>query len=179
MQYLLKKMLFIAFGFLIIVAGFILGKSHLVHASLKDGQTFDDWSVSCIQSDKKKAVCFLNQYHEIVKDNQKEIIAAYQIGYVGSDKKLIMTQSLPLGVGLQPGTTIISNGKIIAPGKFKTCTQNGCQATVAISDTELEDILSTGKNYVAVMDLDNKQMNIPISNKGLKEGLTAIKNNNK
>ena len=177
MHYLFKKLLFIASGLLTIITGFIIGKSHLVHASLKDGQTFDDWAVSCIQNNQKKQVCFLNQYHEIVKDNQKEIIAAYQFGYIGSDKKLIMTQSLPLGISLQPGTTIISDSKIIAPGKFKTCTQNGCQVTVTISDAELEDILSTGKNYVAMMDLENKQINIPLSNKGLKEGLTAVKNN--
>ena len=42
-----------------------------------------------------------------------------------------------------PLVNYISSKKMIAPGKYTTCTQSGCQAVASISDTNLKTLIST------------------------------------
>jgi invasion protein IalB len=170
------KLIFILSGLVIIGIGFFFGKEHIVQAALKEGQKFDDWTVTCTKDEKKKQTCLLTQQIPVTtKDDKTQIIAVYQIGYFGKDKTLKMIQIVPLGINLQTGTSIISGDKLIAPGKFVVCTAMGCQALADISDDDLNIILSNTQNFLGLMGSDGKQANISISNKGLKEGLEALK----
>lgn len=175
MQVPLKKALFILSGLAMIAAGFFLGKLNIVQASVKEGQKFEDWSVSCIKNEDKQQVCLLNQQYQITKDNKTETLAAYQVGYMGKDKKLVMVQILPLSTMLQPGTAIISDDKLLAPGKFTICNAQACKALAELSDEDVSAILNASTNFVGYMNFEVKQISIPLSNKGLKEGLAALK----
>ncbi len=62
----------------------------------------------------------------------------YRVGYFGEENTLKMIQSLSLGISLQPGTSIISDNKLLAHGKFTICTQIGCEAISVISDDDLK-----------------------------------------
>jgi invasion protein IalB len=176
MQISFKKTLFILAGLAIISAGFFYGKSNIVQASLKEGQKFNDWGANCVVDENKKQVCFLSQQYRITKDKKTEVVAEIQIRYLPANKKLIMIQALPLNVMLIPGTAVISNDKTIAPAKFSVCSATGgCQAMVELSSSDIESILTSENNFIGFINYDGKQANIPISNKGLKEGLAALK----
>ena len=170
-----NKLFFILTGLVIIGTGFFVSKEHIAQAGSKEGQKFDDWTVACSKDEKKKQTCLLTQQITVTKDDKAQIIAVYQIGYFGKDKTLKMIQIVPLGINLQIGTSIISGDKLIAPGKFAVCTTVGCQAVADISDNDLNTILSNAQNSLGLMGADGKQANISMSNKGLKEGLEAIK----
>ena len=86
-----------------------------------------------------------------------------------------MTQILPLGPNLLLGTSIISSEKLIAPGKYTTCTAGGCYALAEISNQDLDTILSSSNNVLGFISAEGKQINLPISTKGLKEGLISLK----
>lgn len=175
----LKKSLFVLFGLSIIIILFLLGKQNIVEASLKDGQRFDDWTVTCNSTKDKKKICILTQQVSATKKDKVEVLAIYQIGYFESGEKLKMVQILPLGVNLLAGTTIFSGEKLIAPAKYEICTQIGCQAVVKISDQDLDTILSSANNFLMHINSEGEQVNWPISNKGLKEGLDALKKDKK
>jgi invasion protein IalB len=169
------KIFFVTAGLAIIAAGFFFSKSHIVEAALKSGQKFGDWTVACNKDDKKQEICFLVQQFTTTKDDKTQVLAVYQIGYFGKEKALKMIQIVPLGVRLEPGTSIISvDNKLIAPGKFGICDAAGCQAVANISDEDLKTITSNSPNSLGIIGGDGKQANFPISNNGLKEGLEAL-----
>lgn len=144
-------------------------------ASVKPDQKFADWTVVCNGTDKEK-ICFLTQQvNNTTEDKKTEAIAVYQVGYFKKDKTLFINQIVPLGVAIQPGTSIISDKKLIIAGKFTICTNGGCNSLAEISNSDLNQLLSNEKAEVAIMFQDGKQVNLPLTTKGLKEGIKALK----
>jgi invasion protein IalB len=173
-----KQAAFVIVGLVIVSLAFMMTKSYSVEAAKKEGEKFDDWIVSCITKEPQEGVeqiCLLNQQLNIEKDENKQVLALYQIGYFGKEKSLKMIQILPLGVGLEAGTSIVSSKNLIAPGKFTTCVQTGCNAVASISDEDLKTILANKENSVAFMNSEGQQINLPLSNKGLQNGLNYLK----
>jgi invasion protein IalB len=174
----IKQLAFVFSGLAIITIVFLLTKSGNVEASDKNGKQFDDWSVQCNKEgpeDKKITVCLLTQLVNVTKDDKQEPLALYQLGYIGPKKELKMIQTMPLGIRIDAGTSIISSKKLIAPGKFSVCTQVGCQAVADISSSDLKTILNNNENSVVFMNIEGKQVVMPLSTKGLEEGLKFIK----
>ncbi len=173
-----QKLIFVFLGLVTMLCIFLLSKSTHVQASQKDGKKFEDWSVNCNKEDPKaniSSVCLLSQQINITQDNTQQPLALYQIGYIGPQKELKLIITLPLGVRLDAGTSIISSKKLIAPGKFTVCTQSGCQAVSPVSEEDIKNILSSTDSTIAFMNMEGKQVAIPFSTKGLAEGLKFIK----
>ena len=175
----LKRLAFITSGLLIITAVFLFSKSSNVEASQKEGKKFEDWTVTCTKEDAKTntpAICLLSQQVNVTDaNNVQKPLALYQFGYVGPKKELKVILTLPLGIKLDVGTSIISGSQLMAPGKFVVCTEAGCQAIADITDADLKAILAAPQNAIAYMGGDGKQVSMPMSIKGLADGLKFIK----
>ena len=181
-----KKALFTLSGLAMIGIIVMFGRTYNVDAAVKAGQTFGDWSVAC-EKEGDKNVCFLSQVltsqAEESKDKkskkdkpQIQRVAEFRIGYFGGSKELKMIQILPFGTSLQAGTSIILNkDKLVSPGKFTTCQPFGCLAVADLTDTIGALADSTENTFVGIITIDGKQMNIPLSTKGLKEGVDSLK----
>jgi invasion protein IalB len=160
----------------------------------KAGERFGDWSVACEKEQGQdgaadKNVCFLSQVltsqpaadtSSDKKDKKEKVsvqkVAEFRIGYFGGSKELKMIQILPFGINLQAGTSIIiTKDKLVSPGKFTTCQPFGCLAVADLTDTIDSIASATESAFVGVMTIDGKQMNIPLSIKGLKDGVAALK----
>ena len=154
----------------------------------KAGQRFGDWAVAC-EKEGKKDVCFLQQVltsKEEAKDSKDskdkkeepkiQRVAEFRIGYFGGSKELKMIQILPFGTSLQAGTSIIlSKDKLIAPGKFTTCQPFGCLAVADLTD-DIETLSTTKEDvFIGIITIEGKQVNIPLSTKGLKDGIDSLK----
>ena len=173
-----KQKYFVILGIVIITALFAFSQLSNATAAKKDGKKFDDWTVACTtKNDETKTpeICILTQQVNLTKDDKQQTIALFQIGYFGEKKELKIIQTLPLGVRLEAGTSIISSKKLIAPGRYQTCTQEGCQAVAAISKADLKTLTSTKENSVAFMNLNGQQIPLPLSTKGMSKGLNYIK----
>jgi invasion protein IalB len=178
MSNIVRKSIFVFLGIAFIVSIFLITKFSYVEASKKDDKKFDDWSAGCTKEDantKVPAICLLSQQVNITEDNTQKPLALYQIGYIGSKKELKLIVTLPLGIRLDSGTSIISSSKLVAPGKFTVCNQSGCQAISDISEEDLKTILNSSENKIGFMNTEGKQIDIPFSAKGLSEGLKYIK----
>ena len=174
----IKQVVFVIVGLVIITAIFALTKLNTASADKKDGTKFEDWVVACTpKNDETKTpeTCVLSQQINITKDDKQQPIALFQIGYLGPKKELQLVQVLPLGINIEAGTSIISSKKLIAPGKYKTCLENGCTAVASISDADLKALFANGENSVAFMNLKGEQITLPMSVKGLEKGLNYIK----
>ncbi len=171
----ITKILFVLVGISIIIAGIFLSKSSSI-AGVKEGQKFEDWTVSCSKDAKEKRVCSLVQSLSTVdKDNKTTTVAAYQMGFYGETKELKIIEILPLGINVSAGTSLISSGQLLIPGKFTTCSTVSCNAVGAISQVNLDALLASQENTIAFINIKGEQINLPFSANGLKEGLKAIK----
>ena len=173
-----KQIGFVILGLVIISAIFALTKLNIATAAKKDGKNFGDWVVSCTpknEETKTPESCLLTQQVNITQEDKQQPIALFQIGYFGSEKELKLIQTLPLGVRLEAGTSIISSKKLIAPGKYTTCLNSGCNAVAPISEDDLKTMLANAENSIAFMNLEGKQIALPLSVKGLEKGLAFIK----
>lgn len=174
----IKQAFFVIIGLAIITTVCIITKPWSVEASKKEGKKFDDWVVACTAVDEKTntpQVCFLTQQVNMTKDKKQQTIATYQIGYFGPEQELRILQTLPLGVRIEAGTSIISSKKLIIPGKYTVCTNLGCQAIASISAADLKTLLEIKESSVAFMNSEGQQLSLPLSTKGLQEGLKFIK----
>ena len=180
-----RKALFTLSGLAMIALIVMFGRTYNVDAAIKSGQTFGDWSVACEKEDKKD-VCFLSQVltsQAEAKDKkdskekpQIQRVAEFRIGYFGGSKELKMIQILPFGTSLQAGTSIIlGKDKLVSPGKFTTCQPFGCLAVADLTDS-IDTLADTAEGaFVGIITIDGKQMNIPLSTKGLKDGVASLK----
>ncbi len=169
-----KKALFALTGLAIIGAGFFYGKHNTVEAGVKEGQRFEDWEVACPMQDNKK-ICFLTQSVTSTKGSKRDILVIYQIGYFGKHNKLSMYQLVPPNIQIEPGAIIIaSETNLIAPSKYVSCNPTLCSAFTEISDSDLETLLASPTPQFSYTS-NTGQVKWPISTKGLKEGLVALK----
>ncbi|RTK93961.1 MAG: invasion associated locus B family protein [Rickettsiales bacterium] len=174
----IKKAIYTLIGLTIVTTLFIFSKLNIANGSKIDGKKFEDWMVSCAPADEKTKtpeICVLNQQLDMTQDDKKQPIALFQIGYFGPKKELKIIEILPLGVRLEAGTSIINSKNLIAPGKYVTCLSTGCQSVAVITDNDLKLMLSSAENSVAFMNIDGQQLSLPLSIKGLKEGLEYLK----
>lgn len=167
-----KKTIFVVFCLFFMnfaISGYSIGEP-------KSGQKFGDWSIAFTEGKDKKKIWFLTQQIDnVTQDKKKEVLAIYQIGYFRGGKELYLNQIVPTEVAIEPGTGIISDGELIIKGKYTSCTKTGCNSLAPISQKELEKFLSSEKNELGIMLYEGKQINFPISAKGLKEGLRSLK----
>ncbi len=175
-----KQIFFVLTGLAIVTAFFLFMQHNNVEASKKNGKKFDDWVVQCSEGDKENkipAICLLTQQINAQdKDKQtQQVLGLYQIGYFGEKKELKMIETLPLGIRVDAGTSIVSSKKLIAPGKFTSCSTGGCQAVAEISNDDLKTILNNKENTVVFMNLQGSAVALPFSTKGLEAGLKFIK----
>lgn len=173
-----QKGFFVVIGLTIIAGVFLLSQSSIVQAAKKEGTRFEDWVVNCTPKENNSdtpQTCFLSQQIDLNQDDKKQILAIYQIGYFGDKKDLKIIQTLPLGVSIEAGTSIVASQDLVAKGRYTTCISSGCQAVANISADDLKKILTSKETSVAFMNADGKQINMPISSKGLEKGLAYLR----
>ncbi|MDX1917155.1 MAG: invasion associated locus B family protein [Rickettsiaceae bacterium] len=144
----------------------------------KDEKKFEDWTLVCSRNkDNKEEKCYAENIVTAKKDDKDVTIATYRIE-LNSKKEVKMTQILPLGTNLQSGTAIIVNSRMVAPGKYVYCLNEGCVALVEMNKSELEMILdeTASAPVVGILSADGVQNNIPFTTKGLKKVLEELKN---
>lgn len=186
----IKKFVFVLSGVLLIGGGFAVGKTAKVNASSKEmkgaigseSKRFGHWFLNCTEGDKdtkKTKTCFLTQQVFDKSDGKdSKVLAVYNVRYASKEngkRELGIVEVLPPDVFISHGTSIITDKKLIAPGKYVTCVDKYCAAFAPLSSGDLETFLSGSNSSVAMIDHDGKQVNFYISKEGLREGIEALK----
>ena len=175
----IKKIAFLGAGLSLAAAITVIGKNNM-QTSL-EGKKFGDWSVICqnekaAEGDKKskpKQKCFLNQ--QVIRSD-KAVIADTKIGLSNVEKQYVAIHVVPLGASLRHGTAILADDKAMSPGVFTTCLEVGCIAAAPLTDVDI-DAMGKAKNLgvVRIINETGERVAVPLSSKGLKEGLKALK----
>lgn len=171
----MKKTSFVAIGILLLGSALAVAKTtgkSSKSVALKDGQRFDDWSVSCEKVEgQKDLMCHIRQSLS-VKESQ-QVLAEYRIGYFGADK-LKMVQILPADINIPSGTSLIVDKEILAPGSYNSCQGQFCIAASVIDQDIVKKMSKASEVYVAFINSQGKQVNSVVSAKGLDHAVKAL-----
>lgn len=171
-----KKVLF-SFSGIALVVLFSLFIQNYVSAAPKEGKKFGDWVVACEKDAKGKKSCFLSlTLTSSTKDKKDaQFVANFKLGYWGNPKKLQMVQILPFGISIPHGATIAADSKALGKAHFTTCQPFGCIAVAELKEKDIATLEKDKKSFVGVFSAEGQQINFPLSTKGLKEGIAALK----
>lgn len=146
-------------------------------SKIRDDQKFGDWTMNCqAKANSTNNVCSISQTLES-KDDAKNKIASLKLRY-SKDGILKLIATLPFGIKLQSGSYIISGGNDANPigeGEFITCHDYGCIAHALLDEEEVGVIVNSDRNVLRITSMEGKLVDIPFSNKGLKEALVELK----
>ena len=146
------------------------------NVTVRDGQKFGYWVVSC-QADTEKGGrrCVLIQSVRVIEIERKHQLMSTSVGYFGKDRRLGVFFTLPLGLYLPAGVTFKVDGSDdIKRLPYQLCNRNGCRASFPLDDRWLALFKHGLKGTVTVRTLRDKDLAIPLSLKGFTKGVKAI-----
>lgn len=137
-------------------------------SSLKE--TYEDWDLSCQAT--PKPVCAVS--HQQTQQNGQRILAI-ELGK-GQDGGVAGNLVLPFGLQLAAGATLqVDDGAVGKPLPFSTCLPAGCLVPLSF-DTKAAAPLRAGMTLkVTVRSLDQKDVALSVSLKGLAAALDRLK----
>lgn len=171
-----KKYFFI----LIITITVIIFQSSISYASLIENQKFGDWTMHCKNNEPSKdgeliTKCSISQTLAS-RNEEKSKIASLKLRY-SNDGILKLIEVLPFGIKIQSGSYIISGSndpKPLASAEIVTCYDYGCIARIDLSQEDINSITNSDNNVLRLTAVDGQLVDIPFSNKGLKEALSEL-----
>lgn len=159
-----------AIGFLALVAPATAQEAGLPGGASSLKETYDDWDLSCQAT--PKPVCAVS--HQQTQQNGQRILAI-ELGK-GQDGGVAGNLVLPFGLQLAAGATIqVDDGAAGKPLPFSTCLPAGCLVPLTF-DAKAAAPLRTGTTLkVTVKSLDQKDVALSVSLKGLAAALDRLK----
>ncbi|MSR15014.1 MAG: invasion associated locus B family protein [Gammaproteobacteria bacterium] len=138
-----------------------------------ESQTFGSWTAKC-EAPKGgiEGGCFIYQNLVLREGGQRVLQVA--VGYVPNSQEPIALLSLPLGISLPPGVSIEikSNEPLRFP--VERCEPNGCRAGLKLKQEFVTKLAQAEQMTVRFHDAQRQPIEVPLSLKGLAEGLEAL-----
>lgn len=138
-----------------------------------DGETFGNWTAKCeAPKDQKEGGCFIYQNLVLREGGQRVLQVA--IGYVPNSTEPIALLSLPLGISLPPGVSIEVERDDPLRFPVERCEPNGCRAGLKLKSSFMDKLASAPQMTVRFHDAQRQPIEVPLSLKGLDEGLKSL-----
>jgi invasion protein IalB len=138
-----------------------------------DGDAYENWLVSCkVDEQDGRQGCFIVQNLVLREGGQRVLQVA--IGFVDETPEPIALISLPLGISLPPGTTIQVDKLEPTRIPIERCEPNGCRAGLKLGKEIMKDLLGGDRLSVTFYDAKRQPIEVPLSLKGIEEGLAAL-----
>jgi invasion protein IalB len=133
---------------------------------------FGDWVLHCTKLGSGEQACALHQ--KILAKDTKLPVAAFALARGKDSHELRLAAILPLGLDIPAGVTGTA-GAAPLPFTIQTCVRRGCIASTRIDDKLLETLRGSDAFSVTFkMRVVADQTTVPVSLKGLDEGLKAL-----
>lgn len=155
---------------LALAAGLGLAGPAMADAAKAKDPAFGDWVLRCAKNSGAEH-CALHQ--KIMARDTKLPVAAFVIARNKDSKQLRLAVILPLGLDIPAGVSGAAAGKAIA-FTIQTCVRRGCIASAEVDEALLESLRGSGFSATFKMRSVAEPVTIPVSGKGLDEGLKAL-----
>lgn len=160
-----------SFAILALAAGLAVASPAVADDTTAKDPAFGDWILRCAKPKAGDEVCALHQ--KIMASDTKLPVAAFAISRNKDSRELRLAVILPLGLDIPAGVSGAARGKTI-PFTIQTCVRRGCIASAEVDDALLESLRGSGFTTTFKMRSVTDPTTIPVSGKGLDEGLKAL-----
>ncbi len=137
--------------------------------------TFDDWTLRCeTQGTPPVKNCELVQ--AVTAQGQSQPITQMVIGRATPKDPLKVVFQLPLNVWIATGVSLTFDAKAASiPAAFRWCTPAGCFADFDLNADQTKRLrAATAQGRFTFKDASQRDVNIPVSFKGLSAALDAL-----
>jgi len=106
-----------------------------------------------------------------------EMLMLINVAYLPEQEQPTMGILVPLGVSLATGVNFQlgegdENTSVLG---YSHCDQNGCYASLLLSDEAVEQITAVGSGFVSFMTLQGQPVNVPFSPNGFSGALESLR----
>lgn len=157
---------------LLVVPG-TLGAQGAVDYDVGSRATVGDWVVECIaKTEAKPGTCQL--YQRVLTGDPLITGMVAALAWSHEASELRMQVSLPLGVDLGRPVVLRIDGEAVSAFAWSRCLSTGCLIETLIPPELRTRLLSADTAFFVVMRLNGDEIPIPLSLRGLEEGLARI-----
>ncbi len=168
-----RKFRALAAGILAVAALSFAAAPDALAAGMKDGDKFGDWVANCPSAAGQP--CNLMQIEQITGKDGKQVsvlkAAVFRLSPKTND--MVFFTYLPLGYTIAPGVDISIDGGKGIPMFAQRCSPRGCEIALKLEGTFLAQ-MKKGKQAKVEFVLGDKRAAVPLSLKGLSEGLSKM-----
>ena len=135
-------------------------------------QDFGDWRLACTRAAQGgPSQCSIMQ--QLARADSRAAVFVWRIAKDG-DGGLVSIWQTPDGVLLTRGVTMEAGTPKPITIPFETCSRGRCQATAKLAPDFVETLSKAQKLTATIVMLDRRPVTLPLSAKGLAEGLSAL-----
>ncbi|MBF0166819.1 MAG: invasion associated locus B family protein [Alphaproteobacteria bacterium] len=156
---------------LVVIAGPLIGASDA--AAQKIGEKIGDWTFNCTAVEANKTECALIQDLNLNVNDQPRgrlLRASFTLSKTG----FLLEALLPLGIDIPQGVTVKVDQGEVNKMTLHRCIAAGCLASLNITPGVLA-ALKKGQKMQVKFVVGAKSLEVPVSVKGLNEGLGKLK----
>jgi invasion protein IalB len=136
-------------------------------------ETYGDWAYVCLESPQDKSVrCSITQ--QLADEKSKQGIFSWRIAQDGKGGMVGIWQTPPQ-VLLNRGITIDAGSPKPISVPYERCGQRSCRAVAALAPDYIETLTKAEKAIATIVLRNGKAVNLPLSIKGLADGLAVLK----
>ncbi len=136
-------------------------------------ENYGDWVYVCLESPQDKSVrCSITQ--QLADEKSKQGIFSWRIVQDGKGGMVGIWQTPPQ-VLLNRGITIDAGSPKPIAVPYERCGQRSCRAVAALAPDYIETLTKAEKAVATIVLRNGKAVNLPLSVKGLADGLAALK----
>ena len=136
-------------------------------------ESYGDWAYVCLQDPESKAErCSISQ--QLADEKSKQNVFSWRIVQDGKGGMVGVWQTPPQ-VLLNRGITIDAGSPKPIAIPYERCGQRSCRAVAALAPDYIETLSKAEKAVATIVLRNGKAVNLPLSVKGLADGLAALK----
>jgi invasion protein IalB len=136
-------------------------------------ETYGDWAYVCLEDPQSKAErCSISQ--RLADEKSKQNVFSWRIVQDGKGG-MVGVWETPPQVLLNRGITIDTGAPKPIAVPYERCGQRGCRAVAGLAPDYIETLSKAEKATATIVLRNGKAVNLPLSVKGLADGLAALK----
>jgi invasion protein IalB len=152
----------------------VLAAAGAAAAAVKDGDTWGDWRAACpAPREGAKPSCYIFQNIAAEKTGARVLhIAVGRVAAQGGKPAAILT--LPLGLSLPPGITLVIEGHKTQKLPYDVCVAEGCKTGLPLDDKTLAALRKAYKAHVLLTEPGGQQVRVGFSLNGFAAAFDAL-----
>lgn len=149
----------------------LINASKLFAAEM-DGKTFENWTIRCdVKGEKKECYLFQN----LVSKEGGGRVLHIAVGYLDGGSMPVIMISMPLGISLPPGATIVVDAHEPLRYQIERCEMSGCRGGFRLNQAVLDQMRQGKRAVVTFYDANRNPIEVPVALAGFEAGMASLR----